>query len=123
MNAESRGGAGWDEVRQDHDRGRGEEAPRRRGPVVQMGLAQAMVGVGQAIPALGSRSRTSLPALGGGCGGGSVAVQAAVLARRRLRASRRRQEAGRVALHGHKEGQARWAGGRRGPRAAAWVPR
>lgn len=82
------------------------------------------VGASQAIQAFGARSRRSLPALGGGCSGGSVAVPvAAVLARQRLRASRRQQEVGRVALHGHKERQAHWAGGRRGRRAAAWVPR
>lgn len=123
MNAESRGGTWWVEVGLDQDHGQG-RGGRRRGPVVQRELAQAAVGAGQAIQALGARSRASLPALGGGCGGGSVAVPAAVvLTRRRLQASRRQQEVGQVALHGHKERQAHWAGGRRGRRAAAWVPR
>lgn len=65
------------EVGLDQDHGQ-ERGGRRRGPVVQRELA-AVVGAGQAIQALGTRSRTSLPALGGGCGGGSVAVPAAAV--------------------------------------------
>lgn len=90
---------------------------------MQTELVQATMGAGQAIQALGARSPVSLPVLGGGCGDGSVAVPAVASAHRRLQASRRRQEVGRVALHGHKERPAHWAGGLRGPRAAAWVPR
>lgn len=80
---------------------------------------QATVGAGQTIQALGGRSPKLLPELGGGCGGGSVAVLAAVVAHRRPQASRMRPEAGRAVLLEHTERPQRWAGGRRGLQAAA----
>lgn len=121
--AESRGGAGWDKVGQDQDRGqeRGGAAQARPGGAVRQ--AQATVGAGQTIQALGERSPASFLELGGGRGGGSAAVLASVVARRRPQASRTRPEAGRVVLLEHRERPQRWAGGRRGPRAAAWGPR
>lgn len=96
--AGSRGGAGWDNVGQDQDRGqeRGGAAQARPGGVDRQ--AQAKVGAGQTIQALGARSPATLPELGGGCGGGSAAVLAAVVARRRPQASRMRLEAGRAVL-------------------------
>lgn len=123
MSAESREGAGWNKVGQDQDRGweRGGAAQARPGGADRQ--TQATVGAGQTIQALGARSPASLPELGGGCGGGSVAVLAAAVARRRPQASRMRPEAGRAGLLEHTERPQRWAGGRRGPQAAAWEPR
>lgn len=123
MSAESRGGAEWDKVGQDQDRGqeRGGAAQARPGGAGRQ--ARAAAGAGQPSQALGARSPASLPGLGGGCGGGSAAVPAAVVARQRPRASRTRPEAGRAVLLEHTERPQRWAGGRRGRRAAAWGPR
>lgn len=123
MSAESRGAAGRDKVGQDQDLGqeRGGAAPAR--PSGADRQAQATVGAGQAIQALGAQSPASLPELGVGCGGGSAAVLAAVVARRRPQASRTRREAGRAVLLEHTERLQRWARGQRGPRAAAWGPR
>lgn len=123
MSAESRGGAGKDKVGQDQDIGqeRGGAAQARPGGADRQ--AQATVGAGQAIQALGARSPASLPELGGGCGGGSAAVLAAVVTLRRPQASRTQPEAGRVVLLEHTERLQRWARGRRGPQAAAWGPR
>ena len=125
MSAEAREGARWNKVGQDQDRGkeRGGAAQARPGGADRQ--TQATVGAGQTIQALGARSPASLPELGGDCGGDSVAVLAAVVARRRPQANRMRvrPEAGRAVLLEHTERPQRWAGGRRGPQAAAWEPR
>lgn len=121
MSAESWEGAGWDKVGQDQDRRQERGAQARPGGADRQ--AQSTVGAGQTIQALGAGSQASLPELGGGCGGGSAAVLASVVAHRRPQASRMRPEVGRVVLLEHTERPQRWAGGRRGPQAAAWGPK